>query len=143
MQSEDQATLLVEYGARVSANFEVAQVYAGHLNDFALELFGTRGSLMWTQERPEELTYGQRDQPLETLRKSAVMSSAAAAMAHYPAGHPEGYPDAILNVIRAFYKGIGGEVSEYPSFYDGHAAALVVAAAFRSHDSGGAWVALD
>ena len=148
VQTEDQATLLVEYGELVSANFEVAQVYAGHQNDLCLELFGTQGSARWSQESPEEIVLGHRDRPNELLRKSALLSSEAAKMAHYPGGHPEGYPDAILNAIRAFYASLehqglhqGSEIG-YATFEDGHAAALAVAAAHKSHQDGG-WVRLE
>ena len=149
VQTEDQATLLVEYGELVCANFEVAQVYAGHQNDLCLELFGTEGSARWSQENPEEIVLGHRDRPNEVLRKSALLSSEAAKMAHYPGGHPEGYPDAILNAIRAFYASLEHQGLEqrdleagYATFEDGHAAALAVAAAQKSHQEGG-WVRLE
>jgi predicted dehydrogenase len=158
VQTEDQATLLVEYGELVSANFEVAQVYAGHQNDLCLELFGTEGSARWSQENPEEIVLGHRDRPNEVLRKSALLSGEAAKMAHYPGGHPEGYPDAILNAIRAFYASLEqrgfehqglehqglhqGLEAGYATFEDGHAAALAVSAAQKSHQDGG-WVRLE
>ena len=142
VQTEDQASLLVEYGDHVSANFEVGQVYAGHDNDFSLEVFGTKASIRWQQERPDELVLGYRDRPLEVLRKSALLTPGAARLMHYPAGHPEGYPDAITNSIRAFYSSLNGEVVDYPSFEDGHAAALAVAAAVKSNTEG-RWVTLE
>ena len=66
-----------------------------------------------------------------------------------PGGHPEGYPDAILNAIRAFYASLEHQGLEqrdleagYATFEDGHAAALVVAAAHKSHQEGG-WIGLE
>ena len=87
---------------------------------------------------------GHRDRPNEVLRKSLLLSSEAAKMAHYPGGHPEGYPDAILNAIRAFYASLEqrGFETGYATFEDGHAAALAVAAAQKSHQEGG-WVRLE
>lgn len=133
VQAEDQATLLVEYGGDVSATFEVAQVYAGHRNDLEIELIGTRASARWRQERPEELWLGRAGGPDEVVHKTALLVPDAAALAHYPPGHPEGYPDALTNGIRAFYASLAGEGAESPTFADGHAAALAVAAAVRSH----------
>ncbi len=140
-QAEDQATVLVEYGADVSATFEVAQVYAGHRNDLEIELIGTLGAARWRQERPEELWLGRAGKPDEVVHKTASLSPDAAALVHYPPGHPEGYPDALTNGIRAFYASLAGKKTEYPTFADGHAAALAVAAAVRSH-SERRWVGL-
>ncbi|PNY79231.1 gfo/Idh/MocA family oxidoreductase [Deinococcus koreensis] len=133
VRGEDQATLLVEYGQGVAATFEVAQVYAGHRNDLALEVIGTRGSARWQQERPEELWLGRATGPDELLHKSGLLCADARAHMHYPAGHPEGYADALTNAIRVFYAGLAGEATDAPTFVDGHAAALTVAAAARSH----------
>ena len=142
--AQDKPKILVEYGESVSASFEVAQVYAGHQNDLGLELFGTQGSARWNQERPEEIALGHRDRPNEVLHKSALLSPEAATMARYPGGHPEGYPDAILNAVRAFYDGLEATDLEagHANFEDGHAAALAVAAAYRSHQEG-SWVRLE
>lgn len=131
--AEDQATVLVEYGPDVAATFEVAQVYAGHRNDLSLEVIGTRGSARWQQERPEELHVGRVGRPDEVLHKSGLLCPDAQAHMHYPAGHPEGYADALTNAIRAFYAGLAGEQTDAPTFADGHAVALSVAAAARSH----------
>ncbi|WP_240730922.1 Gfo/Idh/MocA family protein [Deinococcus sp. S9] len=141
VQAEDQATLLVEYGGNVSATFEVSQVYVGHRNDLEIELIGTRGSARWRQERPEELWLCRAGRPDEVVYKAAFLSPDATALTHYPPGHPEGYPDALTNGIRAFYTALAGEQAEYPTFADGHAAALAVAAAVRSH-SERRWVSL-
>ncbi|BDP42635.1 dehydrogenase [Deinococcus aetherius] len=133
--TEDQASLLVEYAGGVHANFELAQVAPGHKNDLELEVQGTRGAAVWRQERPEEIEIGTREN-VRTVR----LKDPGSAFTHYPGGHPEGYPDAITNVIRTFYTGLGGAGSDrIATFEDGLAAARFVEAAFQSHTEG-RWV---
>lgn len=136
--TEDQASLLVDYAGGVLANFEVSQVAAGHKNDLELEILGTRASARWRQERPEEIELGSR-----TAQRSVRTKDAAHPFAHYPAGHLEGYPDAIMNVILAFYAALRGQTRypPYPTFEDGLAAALFTQAAYQSA-SQDRWVTL-
>ncbi|WP_309570594.1 Gfo/Idh/MocA family oxidoreductase [Deinococcus sp.] len=141
VEAEDQATLLLEYGPDVTATFEVAQVYAGHRNDLALEVIGTRGSARWQQESPEQLWLARTGHPDGVLHKSGLLCADALNHMHYPAGHPEGYADALTNGIRAYYAALAGEDSHHPTFEDGHAAALAVTAAARSHAER-RWVAI-
>ncbi|TDE84761.1 Gfo/Idh/MocA family oxidoreductase [Deinococcus sp. S9] len=130
--TEDQASLLVEYAGGVHANFELSQVAPGHKNDLELEVQGTRGSVLWRQERPEELALGSRE-----AQRVIRLKNPQDAFTHYPGGHPEGYPDAITNVIRTFYGSLGGAPNpRIASFEDGLAAARFVQAAFQSHTEG-------
>lgn len=129
--TEDQASLWVDYGG-VHASFELSQVAPGHKNDLELEVLGTRGSARWRQERPEEIELASRD-----ARRTVQLKDPGHPFTHYPAGHPEGYPDAITNVLRAFYAGLSGTPDpRIARFEDGHAAALFVEAAYASHLTG-------
>ena len=132
--TEDQASLWVEYAGGVQASFELSQVAPGHKNDLELEVLGTRASARWCQERPEEIELASRENT-RTVR----LKDPAHAFTRYPGGHPEGYPDAITNVLRAFYAGLSGTPdTRIARFEDGHAAALFVEAAYQSH-VGGRW----
>ncbi|ADV65840.1 Gfo/Idh/MocA family protein [Deinococcus maricopensis] len=134
VQTEDQASIWVDCAGGVRATFELSQVAAGHKNDLEIELFGTQGSARWRQERPEELLLGsRRDERVLRLKDPAH------PFTHYPPGHPEGVPDAITNVIRAFYATLRGETQPYPTFEDGLAAAQFTDAAYLSHTRGD-WV---
>lgn len=124
VHSEDQASILAEYIGGVKANFEISQVAAGHKNDFEIEIIGTTGTVRWQQESPEQLWLGSRgaDQIIRLKNQNH-------SFAHYPSGHPEGYPDAITNIVRQFYSQGG----QYPTFEDGLAAARFIEAAYQSH----------
>lgn len=127
--TEDQASLLVNYSGGVHATFELSQVAAGHNNDLEIEVLGTRGSARWRQEQPEEIDLGSRD-----AQRTVRLKDSGHPFMQYPAGHLEGYPDAITNVIRAFYAALQGQsgVPPHPTFADGLAAAQFTWTAYES-----------
>lgn len=137
VSTEDQASVWVDYVGGVQASFELSQVAAGHKNDLMIELLGTKGSATWRQETPEEIVLGSRAD-----ERTVRLKQPAHPFTHYPPGHPEGLPDAITNVIRAFYATLAGRPSPYPTFEDGLAAARFTEAAYQSQLRG-EWVSLD
>ena len=137
VSTEDQASVWLDYAGGVQASFELSQVAAGHKNDLMIELLGTKGSATWRQETPEEIVLGSRAD-----ERTVRLKHPAHPFTHYPPGHPEGLPDAITNVIRAFYATLAGRPSPYPTFEDGLAAARFTEAAYQSQLRG-EWVSLD
>lgn len=137
VSTEDQASVWLDYAGGVRASFELSQVAAGHKNDLMIELLGTKASATWRQETPEEIVLSSRaDERIVRLKQPGH------PFTHYPPGHPEGLPDAITNVIRAFYATLAGRPSPYPTFEDGLSAARFTEGAYRSQLRG-AWVSLD
>ena len=66
-----------------------------------------------------------RDKANEILAKDpSLLHPAARAYAHYPGGHPEGYPDGPKNLFRNVYAAVAsGEMPDEPTwstFEDGH-----------------------
>lgn len=60
-------------------------------------------TLAWDQEHPNRLWVGRRSGPNEEIvRDPALLSPQAAAYAHYPGGHEEGWPDGLKNLFRDF-----------------------------------------
>ena len=104
VDSEDGGFLLLEFANGARGALTVSQVSAGRKNRQWFEVDGSRGSLSWNQERPNELWIGRRDEPNQTLIKDpALLGKEAARYAHYPGGHPEGYPDGPKNLFANVY----------------------------------------
>jgi len=129
--SEDAATFLVRFddGSRGAA--VLSQVSPGRKNAFSLEVAGSAASLAWEQERPEELWIGTRTESRGLVRQPGPVSHGLASL---PSGHPEGWAEAMRDLLRDFYAAIvdgrppGGD-QPYPTLQDGvHAVALVEAA---------------
>jgi predicted dehydrogenase len=87
--------------------FIVSQVSAGRKNGLTVEINGSRCSLAWDQEVPQRLWIGHRQQPNQLLSDDpSLMLGEAAASAHFPGGHNEGWPDAFKNMMLSFYQAV-------------------------------------
>lgn len=143
VQTEDLALVQFETDGGAVGSLVVSQVSAGHKNDLFFELDGERGSLAWSQESPEELWLGRRDAPSQRMTKeTSQMEEPARALARFPAGHPEGYPDALRNLFQLAYDRVRDltQPIRYPTFSDGLRSLHLVEAVVRSARADGAWV---
>ena len=120
--TEDHGSVLLRFGGGAGGCFTVSQVMAGRKNCLRFEVAGSKGSLAWDSERPNELWLGHRDRPNELLiRDPALLRPAARPFANYPGGHNEGFPDTFKQLFRAIYDYIGhGGNAVFPTFADGH-----------------------
>ena len=149
MDTEDAATVLLRFGSRTRGLMQVSQVAAGRKCRLAIEVNGSRASLAWDAERPNELWIGHRDRPNELLIKDpALLDEPARSVARYPGGHDEGFPDSHTAINRAIYDYIraGGHASggrpAFPTFVDGHRENLIADAVLESARDG-RWVPVE
>jgi predicted dehydrogenase len=90
--------------------------------------------------RPHRARIGRRSGGnLELVRDPGALLPRAARLARLPAGHPEGWADALRNVFADFYasvaarrNGAAEHVSDVASFADGHARVALVEAVMAS-----------
>jgi predicted dehydrogenase len=148
VDTEDFATVLFELDGGCPGVFTVSQVSPGRRNAVMFEIDAGPVSLAWDQEHPNALRIGRRDRPNEVLvRDPALLSPAAAALAHYPGGHEEGWPDGLKNLFLDFYSAVAAHARDEPAgssvatFADAHRVMCVVEAILRS-DRDDRWVAL-
>jgi predicted dehydrogenase len=140
VNTEDFGAVLFHLGVRGRGAFTVSQVSAGRKNQLALEIFGTRASVSWNQERPDELWIGRRDGRNQVLMKDpAMLDAGAAPFADQPGGHAEGYADTFKQLFRRFYQSIvdAGAPVDYPRFSDGLRQMRLLDAALASHQRRG------
>jgi predicted dehydrogenase len=96
VDTEDFGSLLLRFGKaghgfadHVHANASVSQVAAGWMCSLYVGIYGTKGSVQWSLQQPNEIILGRRDEPNQILQRgtagfsadafSAVDASAAAA----------------------------------------------------------------
>jgi predicted dehydrogenase len=114
VDTEDFASLLLKFGRAdhgfadgVHASASVSQVAAGWKCSLSLGIYGTRGSVRWDLQQPNEIFVGRRDEPNQILQRgTAGFSEDVAAFTDYPGGHPEGFPDSHKMHYRAIYEHI-------------------------------------
>jgi predicted dehydrogenase len=140
--SEDAATLLVRFVGGALGACVVSQVSHGHHNDFSVELTGSLRSLSWRQEHPESLWLASRDDARTLVR--GPREGDTIGVPSLPAGHPEGWGEALRDLLKPFYASIAaGEepaISDdhhaYPALADGARAVDFVEAALASAKAG-------
>jgi predicted dehydrogenase len=102
--------------------FTASQVSAGRKNRLNIEIYGSKSSVAWDQERPDELWIGNRNTNNQVIIKDpSLLKEGARSYADLPGGHSEGYDDTFKQVFRRFYRSIEDPFSEpeYPEFADG------------------------
>lgn len=125
IDTEDYGSIMLRFDNGAMGTLYVSQITAGRKNCIRYEITGSKSTVAWNSESPNELWIGHRDQPNQTLiRDPALISEAAGAYSDYPGGHNEGYPDTFKQLFRSFYDYIqAGDFSakpDYPTFADGH-----------------------
>ena len=125
INTEDYATIILHYENGTRGVLTVSQVSAGRKNRLFYEINGSKSSLAWDSEKPDELWIGHREVSNQTLMKDpSLLSEEARAVASYPGGHAEGYPDTLKQLYAKVYdyiiQGDYTKAPEFPTFADGH-----------------------
>ena len=141
VETEDFGAVIFRMGTRARGCMSASQVSAGRKNGLSIEVYGTRASVAWNQERPDELWVGHRDVGNEIFVKDpSLLRPGARPYADLPGGHSEGYDDTFKQVFRRFYRSIASaEGPEYPQFTDGLRQMIILNAVLESNGRRG-WV---
>jgi len=145
IQTEDYASVLLEFDSGIHGVMTVNQCAAGRKNRLSFEIDGSKCALAWSQEEPNELWIGRRDGPNQVLLKDpSLLYDEAKQYAHYPGGHNEAYPDAPKNLFRNVYGFIAGTRpgGDFATFVDGHNEVAICDAVLASSKSK-QWVEVD
>jgi predicted dehydrogenase len=137
IHTEDYATILLHYAGGARGVLTVSQVSAGRKNRLSFEIDGSQASLAWNSEAPNEMWIGRRDAPNQVLMKDpSLLSPEARAIAAYPGGHNEGFPDTFKQLAGKVYRyllaGDFEAAPDFPTFADGHYELILSEAIERS-----------
>lgn len=137
VNTDDYGSVLLRFQGRARGVLWVSQVTAGRKNCLRFEIAGSKQTLAWNSESPNELWIGHRDRANECLiRDPALLGVEARRSTDYPGGHNEGFPDTFKQCFRDFYDYIAADDREapasFPTFEDGHREILLCEAILRS-----------
>ena len=137
IHTEDYATVLIKFENSARGVMTVSQVSSGRKNHLFFEINGSKSSLIWDSEVPNQLIIGHRTEPNQLLIKDpSLMMESAQWTASYPGGHAEGYPDTFKQFLTAVYRYIANgdfkKKPDFPTFIDGHHQILVNEAILKS-----------
>lgn len=120
-QLDDDASMLFKMADGASGVLIASQVCAGEENPLKIRLYGDKGGLEWRQEEPASLIHRALDQPMRVLRSGVGqpwLCAAASQRMRLPAGHPEGYLEAMANLYGDLANAIRGHAQGQTSGHD-------------------------
>lgn len=110
---DDDCNVLLRFANGARGVLIASQISAGARNGLRLQVYGEKGGLSWSHERPNELTIDWLEGPSQTLHAAAgYLGPAATAATRIPTGHPEGFIEAFANLYRDFADAIGAGRAE-------------------------------
>ncbi len=155
---DDHFTSYVELSNGGTGMVRASQIAIGHKNDLGIEVNGTKGTLSWRQEFPEEVKIQLPGQPDRTYFRGAVSANDGflsdlpedlMAEPNIPAGHPEAFHDAFARLHRCFEQDVrlyndgkpfACDGTKYANIDDGYTGMAFIEAAVKSSKDGNAWV---
>jgi predicted dehydrogenase len=147
---DDDGNCLIRYAGGVRGILYASQVSSGEENNLNIRVFGTKGSLQWFQENPNELIWKKADAPQQVHRRgNNYLSAAAQGATRTPFAHPEGFIEAFANVYRGAATAIADRIAgrkapkggyDFPTVDDGVAGLAFIESAVKSSKQGAKWV---
>ena len=150
---DDDGNCLVRFTEGVKGIIYASQISNGDENNLNIRVYGTKASLEWHQEDPNELIVKFANAPRKTYRRgNDYLGAAAQNNSRTPFAHPEGFIEAFANVYLAAAKAISdqidgtpppGEGYDFPTVDDGVAGVAFIAACVESSQKNASWTKLD
>ena len=144
---EDNAFTLMEYDNGAVGQVWSCAVNAGSMHGQKIRVIGSRASLEWWDERPNQLSFEVQGQPARILERGmGYLHPAALADDRIGAGHPEGLFEAWSNLYYRFALAMDaadrGQPAplRYPDIDAGVEGVRWVEHCVRSADAGAVWV---
>lgn len=136
-QLDDDCNILLRFTGDVPGVLIASQISRGERNSLRLRIYGDKGGLDWSHDRPAELRLLWPDARVETVYAGAEgLSAGAIAATRLPSGHPEGFIEAFATLYSSFadaVEGIGeGFDGMLPGITDGLRSMRFVDVAVRS-----------
>ena len=143
---EDDANMLIRYQGGAKGVLHCSQISCGEENNLNIRVYGTKGSLAWQQEHPNELKFMAKGEPARILRRgNGYVSDAAKKFTRLPFGHPEAFIEAFANIyleaIAAIRANLAGKrvAGDFPTVDDGVMGMAFIETAVKSAASNAKW----
>ena len=147
---DDDGNVLVRFKGGARGIIYASQVSNGDENDLTIRVYGTKKSLEWHQEEPNDLIVKDARSPRQVYRRgNDYVTGAAAENTRIPFGHPEGFIEAFANVYNAAAVAIRDERAgkfprksgyDYPDIRDGIIGMAFIETVVKSSKSKEKWI---
>ena len=121
-------------------------------NSLRLRVYGSKGTILWFQETPEKITVIDNDGTIREIHRGyGAVTPKAAQYGRLPAGHGEGWLEAMGNLYRSFAQCVAAKADgtftpdmiDYPTVSDGADGLAFVEACLESNRQGNVWVPIN
>jgi predicted dehydrogenase len=106
---DDNASVMIEYesppsgGAGAKGLYWSSQIAVGYDNALRVRIFGSKGTIQWSQELPNYIDIFKMGKPKEIWSRGRdAFYPHAQSYSRIPSGHPEGYFEAMANIYKTF-----------------------------------------
>jgi predicted dehydrogenase len=147
---DDDGNVLVRFKGGARGIIYASQVSNGDENNLNIRVYGTKKSIEWYQEEPNDLIVKDARAPRQVYRRgNSYVSGDAASHTRIPFGHPEGFIEAFANVYNSASVAIRDEVNgkfprksgyDYPDIRDGIIGMAFIETVVKSSNSKQKWV---
>ena len=147
---EDNAVTLMQYDNGAFGTVWCSAVNAGAMHSQKVRIVGSKASIEWWDEHPNQLSYEIQGEPPRLLdRAMPYLYPEALVDDRVGGGHPEGYFEAWSNLYYRFAQAMeaadAGDVERlaairYPDVHAGVEGVRWVENCVRSADAGGVWI---
>lgn len=146
IKTEDYGAVMFRTDKGLHGVYCVSEISPGHGCGLEFEVDGSKASVEWNQEHPNQLRVGYRERGILSIDRDPItLSDRAKGYTKLAKGHPEGWNDTEVNSIRKFYDYIlkdkekRTEKPEFATFEEAFYLMKVVEAIFESNKTG-SWV---
>jgi predicted dehydrogenase len=147
---DDDGNCLVRFTDGAKGIIYASQISNGDENNLNIRVYGTKGSLEWHQENPNELLFKKADAPVTVARRgNSYLSPITQANTRTPFAHPEAFIEAFANIYRAAAIAIADAIAgrkppktgyDFPTVDDGIAGMAFIESVVKSSKLGAKWV---
>jgi len=145
---DDDGNVLIRYEGGAKGILYASQISNGDENNLNIRIYGTKASLEWHQENPNDLIVKYSDKPRQVYRRgNDYLGKPAQNNTRTPFAHPEGFIEAFANVYLAAAEAISAEVSgkrlpkiqDFPTVDDGVEGMAFIETVVKSAKSKSKW----
>jgi predicted dehydrogenase len=136
---EDAAFMVVRFENGAMGSIETTRFATGRKNYNTFEIYGDRGSILFNQERMNELEFFSQADPAYAQGYRTILATEPehAYVGHWwPPGHIIGYEHAFVHAVADFLKAIDEHKKIEPNFRDGVKVMEVLEAGIKSAETG-------
>ena len=147
---DDDGNNLIRFEGGAKGIIYASQISNGDENALNIRVYGTKASLEWHQEDPNELIVKYANAPRKIYRRgNDYLGEAAQNNSRTPFAHPEGFIEAFANVYLAAAQAIADKIDgntppeqgyDFPDATDGIAGLAFIETAVKSSGSDEKWL---